>query len=177
MPTKQKPISGAEKKTSLGKIQRKVKSYYSKMNALAELTKDQPKKNRIDKKNHFLQFYIDKEALARLNYISTLDGFDCIVAFFGIEGPSKLNKLSVCFLGANSNKEILNQHKASFINSRNKKMKAIAGDDQYPPPPYNISNSRTGRPVNCLTLENSIAEIEDFFNRPTNAASKNKFVK
>jgi hypothetical protein len=141
--------------TDLKEIRRKVLAYHEKMNAIAKFLEENnaPAEIRLNKSKEFMEFYIEKQDLTRLNSISSMDGFERFAVFFGLANESadgNHNSVTTCFLGVDKNYEILSQHR-SGANGRG----GVQGEDTWIPP-------RNGVAKNDLdfTLETEAAILE-----------------
>lgn len=141
----------------------KVKKYHTTMNDIADIVeKVGPQSLQIDRQHAFLQYYISKDSFKNLVDISNQQNFDGFVVFFGMEGKESFNKLTAIIMGADKNQNILNQHKAPYVNLENELSDPLPVDEQNPPPPYS-NGSRDIMPSNCFTLNSNWNDVEAFF--------------
>jgi hypothetical protein len=153
--------------TSLASIKAKVLAFHTKMNAITTHCNAQPDPAlHIKQDDLFLQFYIDRTALQNINEIANLPGCNSLVVFFGMENtPTGEEKMTTCFLGVDANNEILDAHRKPYVGANGRMTtKALDGEENWPPPPYNIAGASTQtRPGNCFSLQNTEAELNYFF--------------
>lgn len=158
--------------TPLQSIKEQVGLYHQMMKELAIFLKNTTntsfKKPIIDPDTQYLQFYIDKAALANINAISETTGVDCIGVFFGLD-PKKDNKVTACFLGLDKNKEIFSNHFEKKIDAQGNPtaIDALQGEEDWPPPPKTKADFdlRGKRPY--FTVASEIKDVQNYFMKPT----------
>lgn len=144
--------------TPLKEIKSKVLAYHQKMNAIAKFLRENnaPEEIQIDQSNEFLEFYIDKAALIRLNSIALLPNFDSFSVYLGLEDYDNGTSVTGCFLGIDKKKNILPQHKEIVRGFT----AIIDGEDTWLPP-----GGQKVRSKKDFTLKSSIDNIEEHFNK------------
>ncbi len=150
-------------------IKEKVLNYQALMLSIINYVNgSSPVKPVIDPETQYLEFYIDKDALARIvNNIATLAGFDSLGVYFGLDAERN-NKITACFLGVDIDRKILPGH---FEGGRNANglliAEAVPGEEDWPPPPENVTGanigSKTSENPNCLTVSTDPAIVAAFF--------------
>ena len=159
---------------SLESIKEQVGLYHKMMKELAAFLKDPVNasipKPSIDPDTQYLQFYIDKNALANLNTISKETDCDCLGVFFGLD-PNKGNKITACFVGLNDKKEIIGKHfeKKMDASGQPTAVDALPGEENWPPPPETKAEFalRGKRPY--FTVSSEINDVENYFVTPAPA--------
>ncbi len=143
------------KPTNLKDIREKVVAYHNKMNAISKFLKENkaPAEIQIDPDKEFIEFYIDKESMIRLNNIALLPDFDSFAVFFGLANKNDKHSVTGCFLGINSKKEILTSHK---ITKQRGKDKPVPGEDTWLPP----GGKKYKKHPKDFTLKTDIKTIE-----------------
>lgn len=124
--------SNAER-TPLGKIREKVKTYHTKMNAIALALEGANAAVRINREKEFMEFYIEKKDLARLNEIASYPGCERLAVFFGLSNTHDKDSVTGCFLGINHENNIIPQHRSTQA-GRVGLPGAIDGEDTWLPP-------------------------------------------
>jgi hypothetical protein len=165
--------------TAVPVIMNKVTAFYEKMNDIAKFLHDNGASAELqmfcDKVP--LEFYIDRNAIARLNHITTLTGFDSLVVMFGLEDTGDSSKpatvdfglVTACFLGVDSDRNILPQHKGPYrLANGTMTNSALPGEDTWPPPPP--PNPPVAAPAgagpaisNYFMLDSNESDVEDYF--------------
>lgn len=145
--------------TPLKEIETKTLLYYKTMNEIADFLDKAKAPIRIQKAHQYLEFYIDKESVAKLVEIALLDNFDKLGCFFGMD-PSKNNKITVSILGVDKEGEILPEHKVVVGTAGVGSRVAVQGQDQWGPPYSGKSLS------NYLTLATKEKTVKEFFEKP-----------
>jgi hypothetical protein len=142
-------------------IHAKVKAYHKKMNAIADFLATAPgvpEELKIDKKQEFIGFYIDKTALARLHLISTLDKCDSLAVYFGLADQKK-NSVTGCFVAIDKDRKIVDGHFEEKVDN------AMDGEDTWIPPGGDTPETRYTLTPNDLTLAISAIDLDRHFTR------------
>ena len=142
--------------TPLQQIRSKVSAYHSKFDRIADELKKIPDldpKFQLDKQKEYMQFYIEKADLRRLNEIADTPSCEAIVVFFGL--GDQTDSVTGCFLGIDKNKQIIPEHRESKVGTDNTK----PGEDTWlPPGKLSKPTNLTGRD---FTLADELADIID----------------
>jgi len=180
--------------TPLDTVQEKVLAFYEKMNQIATFLRNNnaPPELQINRKDLFLQFYIDKPAIVRLLKISTQEDFEQFGVFFGLEAPEEEEKdldeafgeMTACFVGLDKDRNVLHCHfpgsntASTGDNPTNQTAATTAAvdpEDTWPPRPGHPINDPPQANVEyvkkadeeeiprCFTLETYWREVADYF--------------
>jgi hypothetical protein len=154
------PQTPLQAPTALDIIRDKVLKYHEKMKWIADYLedkKDVPEKYKIDKIKEFIEFYIDKPALKRIQEIADLDKCDHIAVYFGL--TSDYSSITGCFLGIDAQGNVLDNHRKNGGPSMATVQKK--GEDTWLPPGKGKGSDAVGPYVTKdFTLDNSKDVIE-----------------
>lgn len=158
--------------TKVRDISNKVIVFYERMRAIAQFLKKHkaPKYLQIASRMP-LEFYIDKDSLAKLVKISQEKDCHALGVFFGIEklkDQSTIDEtnpapaaMTGCFLGVKKNLEICNCHidRDTIVTSG-----GLPGQDTWPPPPPGpTARTKGDNPVNYFTLSSKEKDLKKYF--------------
>ena len=182
-------VDGVPIQTSLEIIQKKVLAYHGKMNKVAKWLEENgaPNELQIRPEEIFLEFYIDRDAINRLFFISLQRNFSQFGVFFALEDPesqsppinpsSSFGRPTACFLGLDIDNNILGCHFPKIPVGSNTVQK-IDGEDTWPPPPppgaAEEGTEQEPTTENQFTLATDEDIIRQYFERDITAESNAK---
>lgn len=136
-----------------------VKSYHKRMGTLIDLNEQHNRPVDISRKTEYLQFYINKQALASLVTLSmTCKNFDSLGVFFGVD-KNKGNKTTACFLALDTKGQVCAEH-WEYKRAGRTRSEGLPGEENWPPPPESGTKLTY---LKALTLEAKEQDIDDFF--------------
>lgn len=136
----------------LDSIIKKVVAFHKWLSAVQNFINDPVNSPRPDMTpfEQYMHFYIDKDALGRLNKIAQDPECSALGVFYGLDS-SKNNKITACFVGLKASGYVMDTHYDRDA--------GLLGEENWPPPPENFG---VGRTLPCLSLSGPTT-IQDFF--------------
>lgn len=152
-------------------IQQKVNVFQMKMQQIADVldrTANVDHLKILSRDTFYTQFYIDKDAIARLINISMREDFSCFGVYFGLEDPDThapikdpkapgLGRLTCCFVGLDTTDQVLIDH---FPPTEARPLQVKPEETWPPPPPLGVS-------ANTFNLTHDANVVNAFFNPRT----------
>lgn len=167
-------LDGIPAITPLPDIQKKVDAFHEKMNRIADflIEYEAPEELQIKKEDLPIQFYIDKEAVARLMRICMQEDFVQLGVYWGLQNPANqdplepgskiFGEITGCFIGLDKDRNILNCH-FPHIPVGSTEIQKIDGEDTWPPPGGgDVIGGR--KPENYFSLASEAITVHNFFN-------------